>query len=144
MIAVDTNVLVNAHRLRAPFHAAGAAALRELAEGGAMWAIPWPCVHEFIGVVTRASLWPDPTPVARAVAQVRAWVGSPTARLIGEHDHHLDTLADLLDRGQITGAKVHDARVAAICLDHGVRELLTADRDFSRFPQLRTRNPLIA
>jgi uncharacterized protein len=39
---------------------------------------------------------------------------------------------------------VHDARIAALCLTHGVREFLTADRDFSRFPALRARNPLIA
>jgi hypothetical protein len=38
---------------------------------------------------------------------------------------------------------VHDARIAALCLQHGVSELLTADRDFSRFPALRTRNPLV-
>jgi predicted nucleic acid-binding protein len=39
---------------------------------------------------------------------------------------------------------VHDARVAAICRDHGVRELWTSDRDFSRFPQLTVVNPLVA
>ena len=38
---------------------------------------------------------------------------------------------------------VHDARIAALCLSHGVRELWSADRDFSRFPALRTRNPLV-
>ena len=43
----------------------------------------------------------------------------------------------------ISGAAIHDARIAAICLDHGVDELWTCDRDFSRFPDLRTRNPLI-
>lgn len=37
----------------------------------------------------------------------------------------------------------HDARVAALCLRHGVRELRTADRDFSLFPALRVRNPLV-
>jgi predicted nucleic acid-binding protein len=41
------------------------------------------------------------------------------------------------------GAQVHDARIAALCLHHGVTELWTADRDFGRFPELRTRNPLI-
>ena len=37
---------------------------------------------------------------------------------------------------------VHDARVAALCIAHGVTELWTADRDFGRFPDLVTRNPL--
>ena len=49
----------------------------------------------------------------------------------------------LLD-GHVQGPAVHDARVAAICIGHGVRELLTADRDYDRFPSLRRRNPLVA
>ena len=40
------------------------------------------------------------------------------------------------------GCAVHDARIAALCLHHGVKKLLSADRDFSRFPQLVTANPL--
>ncbi len=143
MIAVDTNVLVYAHRPESAFHNAASAAVRGLAEGSANWSIPWPCVHEFLAIVTRPSIWTDPTPGARAIEQVRAWLAAPTASVLAETDRHLDLLADLMARGQIVGAKVHDARVAALCIEHGVRELWTADRDFSRFPQLRTRNPLI-
>jgi predicted nucleic acid-binding protein len=43
----------------------------------------------------------------------------------------------------VTGPLVQDARIAALCLQHGVRELWTADRDFSRFPALGVRNPLV-
>ncbi|CAN5504396.1 type II toxin-antitoxin system VapC family toxin [soil metagenome] len=143
MIAVDTNILVYAHRRDSIFHAAAARLMRGLAEGTANWAVPWPCVHEFLAIVTRHSIWADPTPTARAVDQIGAWLGAPTARTIAETDQHLAVLADLLLLGQITGAKVHDARVAALCISHGVRELWTADRDFSRFPQVRARNPLI-
>ena len=49
----------------------------------------------------------------------------------------------LLESSKVVGAKVHDARVAAICISHGVAELWTADRDFSRFPVLKTTNPLV-
>jgi predicted nucleic acid-binding protein len=48
----------------------------------------------------------------------------------------------LLAAGQIVGGRTHDARIAAICIQHGVRELWSADRDFSRFPELTTANPL--
>ena len=143
MIAVDTNILVYAHRPETAFHRAASESMRGLAEGTSNWSIPWPCVHEFVATVTRPSFWTDPTPATRAIDQVRAWVAAPTARVLAETDRHLDLLADLIVRGQIVGAKVHDARVAALCIGHGVRELWTADRDFSRFPQLRTRNPLI-
>jgi len=45
---------------------------------------------------------------------------------------------------KVAGPRIHDARIAAVCLAHGVTELWTADRDFSRFPALRTRNPCVA
>jgi predicted nucleic acid-binding protein len=68
---------------------------------------------------------------------------SPTLSLVGEDGGHWVTLRAQLEAGRIAGARVHDARVAALCLRNGVSELLTADRDFSRFPELRTRNPLV-
>jgi hypothetical protein len=50
---------------------------------------------------------------------------------------------EALTAGQVSGPQVHDARVAALCRLHGVRELWTADRDFSRFPGLKVKNPLV-
>ena len=52
MIALDTNLLVYAHRRDSEWHAEATAAVRELAEGPAPWAIPWPCLHEFLAIVT--------------------------------------------------------------------------------------------
>ena len=45
---------------------------------------------------------------------------------------------------RIAGPQLHDARVAALCLHHGVQTLWSADRDFGRFPELEVRNPLLA
>jgi predicted nucleic acid-binding protein len=95
VIAVDTNILVYAHRRDSEWHGPAVRTVTELAEGAAPWAIPWP------------------------------------------------ELRKLLATARLTGPKVHDARIAAICLHAGVSELLSADRDFSRFPDLETRNPLI-
>ena len=58
-------------------------------------------------------------------------------------DTNISNLRDLTLAGIISGPRIHDARIAALCLHHGVSELWTADRDFSLFPQLRTRNPLV-
>ncbi len=67
----------------------------------------------------------------------------PLFSFIGEGHGYLDILDRLLATSKATGAMIHDAKIAAICLHHGVTELWTADRDFSRFPGLKTRNPLI-
>jgi predicted nucleic acid-binding protein len=61
-----------------------------------------------------------------------------------ESTTHWSTLRALLLDGRIGGAQVHDARVAALCRQHGVRELWSADRDFSRFGGLNVVNPLLS
>ena len=142
MIALDTNILVYAHRKDSTFHARAAACVREWAEGPAAWAIPWPCIHEFLAIVTNPRVFRSPTPLPDAVSQVEAWQESPTLRLLGEDDGYWGALAGLLASSRVVAAKVHDARIAALALHHGVRELLSADRDFSRMAPLVVRNPL--
>jgi uncharacterized protein len=143
-MAFDTNVLVYAHRAESPFHRRAAELVREASEGRAAWAIPWPCVHEFLGIVTNPKIFKTPTPLDAAVAQVEAWMSSPTLVLLAEEPvGYWPLLVRLLRAGRIQGARVHDARVAALAELHGVDDLLTADRDFSRFPDLVTRNPLV-
>jgi uncharacterized protein len=143
LIAIDTNVLVAAHRHDSPWHANALEALRGVAEGGRSWSLPWPCLHEFVAVVTNPRIFKSPTPTALAVDQVEAWLESPTVQLLSEGPGYLPILRRLLLEGQILGGRAHDARIAGLCLYHGVRELWTADRDFSRFPDLPTRNPLL-
>jgi predicted nucleic acid-binding protein len=63
--------------------------------------------------------------------------------LLAESTSHWHELRDLIAAGGIAGPQVHDARIAALCRQHGVRELWSADRDFGRFPRLRVVNPLL-
>jgi toxin-antitoxin system PIN domain toxin len=107
-----------------------------------VWAIPWPCVHEFFAVVTHPRIYDPPSTPAQAIDQIEAWFESPGLALLAEGESHWGELRAVLEQGRIAGPRVHDARIAALCLSHGVQELWTADRDFTRFPALRTRNPL--
>lgn len=143
MIAVDTNLLVYAHRKDSAWSQAAQHCIRELAEGRATWAIPWPCIHEFLAIATHPRIFDPPSTVGQAMDQVDAWMASPTLELIGETAGHWGVLGEQLRRGQVAGPMVHDARVAAQCVANGVTTFLTADRDFSRFPELNTHNPLI-
>jgi uncharacterized protein len=63
--------------------------------------------------------------------------------MLGETDGYWEQLRPTLERAKISGPRVHDARVATLCLLHGVIELWSTDRDFHAFPGLRLRNPLI-
>jgi uncharacterized protein len=141
---VDTNLLVYAHRAESQWHDKAKQVITALAEGNASWALPWPCVHEFLGVVTHPRVYRPPTPLDVALDQIEAWMRSPSLVLLAETSAYWSTLRGLVTAGQVVGPRIHDARIAALCLTHGVTELWSADRDFSRFPGLRVRNPLIA
>lgn len=142
MLAVDANVLVYAHRREVKVHGAAAGLLRELAEGASPWAIPWPCVYEFLSVVTNPRIWKDASSTpTQAWTQISAWLGSPTVRLLGETEDFASLLERFVALPRVRGPIVHDARVAALCVAHGVEALLTRDRDFGLFTELRTRDP---
>jgi toxin-antitoxin system PIN domain toxin len=143
VIAVDTNILVYAHREDSEWHAAAAARIEALAEGQRPWAIPWPCVHEFLAIATHPRIFSPPTPLPAALEQVDAWLESPALVLLAESDGHWIRLRQLLQAGKVSGPKVHDARIAALCTQHGVRELWSADRDFNSFPGFHVTNPLV-
>ena len=143
MIAVDTNLLVYAHREESEWHEAAYSAVAELAEGTASWVIPAPCLHEFLAIVTHPKIYRPPTPLPQALDQVDAWRESPSLVIIAESEGYWETLREQLSSSRSIGGQVHDTRVAALCLHHRVSELWSADRDFSRFPDLRVRNPLI-
>jgi toxin-antitoxin system PIN domain toxin len=143
MIAVDSNLLVYAHREDSHWHDAAYARLTELAEGQAAWAIPWPCIHEFLAIVTHARIYAPPTPLENAMDQVDAWMESPSLILLSESETYWQQLRAILQVGRVSGPQVHDARVAALCRQHGVSELWTGDRDFGRFAGLNVRNPLV-
>lgn len=143
MIAVDSNLLVYAHREDSAWHEPAAERLELFAEGRETWAIPWPCIHEFLAIVTHPRVFNPPTPLAKALDQVAAWMESPSLQMLAESGSYWDVLASTLKAAKVQGARVHDARVAALCLHHGIRELWTADRDLSRFAGLSVRNPLV-
>jgi toxin-antitoxin system PIN domain toxin len=142
VIAVDTNILVYAHREESDWHARALTTVAALAESTREWAIPWPCLHEFLAIVTHPRIFRPPTPLELAVAQVDAWLESPSLVVLSENDHYAETFRGLVLSSRVAGPRVHDARVAALCISHGIREIWSADRDFSMFRGLTLRNPL--
>ncbi|HJQ42410.1 MAG TPA: TA system VapC family ribonuclease toxin [Jatrophihabitantaceae bacterium] len=138
MLAVDTNVLVYAHRADSEFHEPAARSIRELAESRAPWAIPWPCLHEFYAIVTHPRIYRPASTSTQALNQIDAWVASPSLVLLTETSRHHEELSEAIRVSNCVGPAVHDARIAALCAENGVRELLTLDRDFARYPKLTT------
>jgi uncharacterized protein len=144
VIAIDTNILVYAHREDSTWHKAADECLGTVAESGEPWAIPWPCIHEFLAIVTHPRIYDPPSPLANALEQAACWIEVPTLVLLAEATGYWPALQEMLDLSRVTGPRIHDARIAALCRQHGVSELWTADRDFGRFAGLRFKNPLVA
>ena len=143
MIAVDTNILVYAHRKDSEFHMEAAACMVTLAEGAQPWGIPVSCLHEFLSVVTNPKVFAPASATEQALAQVDAWLASPQASVLHSGLQHVAVLSDLSRKAKLKGGQFHDARIAAICIENAVTVLWTADRDFGRFKALKTVNPLI-
>jgi len=136
VIAVDTNILVYAHRREMAQHEAASAALVELAEGREPWGVPLWVVTEFLRVVTHPRIFNPPSPMEDAQAVIEALLDSPTAQLLLPGARHRPLLTDAIAEGAATGNLVLDAAIVAVCREHGVSRLLTNDLDFRRFPSI--------
>jgi toxin-antitoxin system PIN domain toxin len=142
--ALDTNVLVFAEIRNAPQHERALSVLRECSEGAAAWAIPWPCIYEFLRVVTHPRVYHPPVPAELALSDLRAILASPSLVLLSETVRHAEVMETVVRTSAATGNLVHDAHIAALCIEHGVTELVTGDRDFHRFNGLKVLDPFAA
>lgn len=143
MRAVDASLLAYAVNRYAPEHARAASVLEEIANGDRPWALPWPAVHEFLARVTH------PHAVARALRPADAWAfvdalsHSTSLRWLGPTDRHAVVAAEVLElvadaaAGWPTGFET-----AVVLREHGVRELLSADRGMRRYRFLDVRDPV--
>ncbi len=141
MIALDTNILVYARREELPQHRKARALLARLAEGTKPWALPWPCVYEFLRIVTHPRVFDPPTDLEVALEDLESVLASPSLVLLGEGPGHPAHLQHMASAGAAVGNLVHDAHIAALVMEHGARELWTTDRDFARFPGLSVKDP---
>ncbi len=143
MGAVDTNILVYAHRLEPPEHQLALKVLSDLATGSEPWALPWPCFYDFLRVLTHPRAFHPPTPPLLAWDAVQTLLDSPSLILISEGERHRKILDTLLHTSSVTGNLIHDGHIAALPLEHGVNQIITADEDFRRFPGLKVTSPFL-
>lgn len=143
MQAIDTNVLIHAEVEASPHHAAALRVLSGLAQGEEPWAIPWPCIYEFLRVVTHPRVFHPPVPPHVALADLQTLLASPSLVLLAETARHAALLDRTVRQSGATGNLIHDAHIVALCLEHGVSEIITGDRDLTRFEGLKIINPFL-
>jgi len=97
----------------------------------------------FVRVATHPRVFTPPAPVERALEFADALFAQPSAVLVAPGQRHWEIYERLCISAGAKGNLVSDAFIAALAIESGC-ELITTDRDFSRFPGLRWRHPLAA
>jgi uncharacterized protein len=141
VILVDANVLLYAYHPRAAQHERCRAWVEAEFSSGAAVRIPWATILAFLRIGTSPRVFERPLTIAEAEAAVSSWLALPSVSPIDPGERYWDVLRDLLHAAQVTGPLVSDAALAALAIEHGAT-LCTTDRDFARFPGLRTLHPL--
>ena len=137
MIAVDTNVLIYAHRAEMELHQAAKERLVTLAEGDEPWALPVFCITEFLRVVTHTRVFNPPSTVSEALAFIKDVLASPSCTIANPEAAFMSRLEAVVRESDSRGNLIFDAQVAALCREHGIPTILTNDRDFERFKPLQ-------
>lgn len=138
MIAVDTNILVYAHRVELPKHQAARDRLTRLAEGSDRWAIPVFCIGEFLRIITHHRLFDPPYSSGEACEAISRVLASPSLSVWNPGVNYLRLLQEAIIESQASGNLIFDAQIVALCREHGASCLLTEDRDFDRFSKFPT------
>ncbi len=142
MVALDTSILAYAVNRFAPEHPRAAQVVEELANGDLPWALPWSVVHEFMSLVTH------PHAVARPLRPSDAWafvgqiIASPMVRMLSPTERHGEVLVEVLALAPTSHGMPLGLETAVVLREHGIRELLSADRGMRRFPFITVRDPL--
>jgi uncharacterized protein len=140
---VDTNILVYAVNRDAEEHRAAAAKLEEWLGGSVPWGTTWGIVYEFLRVVTHPRVFRKPLSARRAMEFLDPILGSDLVEALSPTDRHealvRQTISEL---GKPSGHLFHDLSIAVTMREHGVREIMTADTDFRKFPFLEVTDPL--
>lgn len=143
MILVDANVLLYAFDAGDPRHAQAAAWLERNLSGPTDVGIPLTAILAFIRISTDPRVYETPREPADAIKLVETWLARSNVRVIGPTERHWTTLDRLVAAGKVRGSTIMDAHLAALAMEHGA-SLATTDRDFARFPGLRTIDPTSA
>lgn len=136
MIVVDANVLLYAHHRGSHLHRESKSWLEAALSGTETIGFAWSVVSAFLRIATNPRAFSRPLTLADAVKIVDSWFTSAAAISLSPGPGHWRIFRDLVVSGKAAGNLVMDAHLAALTIEHG-GVLLSSDRDFARFPDLK-------
>jgi len=141
MILTDANLLLYAYNRDAAEHDAARQWLEGQLSAPDIFCFSWQTITAFLRISTNARAFAHPFTIAETTSIVAEWLGRPQSVVLAPGERHWEIFSELLVTGQATGPLVMDAHLAALAIEHGC-VLATTDRDFARFTELQTTNPL--
>lgn len=143
MFLVDTNILLYAVNRTAPEHGACVASLQRWREQTTPWHLTWGIVYEFMRVATHANVFSSPLSQGEAWLFVESMLAAPAMRVLVATPRHSAVLGELTGLvPRLAGNLWHDAHIAVLMREHGIKQIVTRDTHFHRFPFLEVVDPL--
>lgn len=142
MIALDTNLLVYAHRSGLPEHRGARRAIERASRDASGWGLTLASVAEFWSVVTH----PESRGGASSAVEARGFLGALSAagaRTWSPGVGFADRLLALAGRLGVQGPRVFDLQIGLTAFENGAAELWTHDSSFVALPGLRIHDPLM-
>lgn len=143
MIVVDTNILVYAANEASPHHAPCRRWLEDRRRGSSAWFLSWAIVYEFLRVITHRRVIPVPWNASSAWRFVESLIAAPGLSMLVPTIRHPEIAAEVIaEMPELSGNFFHDAHIAILMREHGIRQICTRDADFHRFPFVEVVDPL--
>lgn len=140
-VALDANVLLYAANADDDRNERAQQVLCELAAGPEVVYLFWPVVMAFLRISTREGIFARPLPPAEALTMVSGLLERDHVYSPGEDDLFWSAFHEIAEEQRARGDLVSDAHIVALMCRHGVRTIITHDRDFRRFEGIRMRDP---
>ncbi|MEJ2086676.1 MAG: PIN domain-containing protein, partial [Acidobacteriota bacterium] len=142
-IALDSNLLIYAHRSDTSEHEPARKAIERAANSGRGWGTPLPCLSEFGAIVTHPRAEGGPSRPEQACSFIDALVVAG-CRIWSPGEGFWTRLAELAVERDIGGPRIFDLQIGLIAADQGVREIWTHDRNFVAPSRIQTHDPLVS
>jgi len=139
-VLLDANLLLWAHHRQFAHHEPARKWLADLLSDVPLVGIPWPSILAFARLSSHPRTLERPLEAATVIRVIDGWLERPNVRTPAPTERHAALFGEMVVRGRATGNHTTDAHLAALAVEWGL-ELLSADRDFARYPGLRWHDP---
>ncbi len=137
---VDLNVLLYVINADAQHHRSARRWWENAINADEPVALTWIVIIGFLRISTSRRVYPNPLTADEALTHTKRWLDLPTITILQESKDHMIMLDQLIRNCGTAGNLTTDAHLACMAINHGAT-LVSYDRDFLRFPNLRWECP---